>query len=408
MVVKKTYILLLAVVFLFGCKKRQDDGIPDMTLTLASNDAKPMGGKVFRTLTGETFDGFSIENNARPFDTWYKTFMSDYYQENTSAYILISPYVSARKKEALEMKKFISNGNRMLLITNGLSADFKEVFGIGISKNRDLPPTNLFGLVETTKFLEDTTHKVFRPFSYYFYPFSAKLDTPKGYTFSPASFNAAKSRDGVAIEIGSGQLILVTNAEAFSNYFLLTRNNYQYAMEMLEHLNVELDNIFWDEFYRRNTNRSAEEKSIFDAILSIPSLRWAFWLLLLLCGIAIFTNLFRRQRIVPVKIHNKNTTVEFTQTIAQLYYNKKDNRNIAQKMIQYFLEHIRSSYYIPHQKLDASFAALLAGKTNQPLPKTERLVQRMAAIMNGADVSDDLLLELNRQLAELMKSTGNT
>jgi hypothetical protein len=61
---------------------------------------------------------------------------------------------------------------------------------------------------------------------------------------------------------------------------------------------------------------------------------------------------------------------------------------------------------VPHQKLDDEFAAILAGKTNQPVAKTERLVQRMAAIMNGAAVSDDMLLELNRELSSLQKPTA--
>jgi hypothetical protein len=211
--------------------------------------------------------------------------------------------------------------------------------------------------------------------------------------------------DAVSVTIGSGKLILVTNAQAFSNYFLLTKNNYEYAVKTLEYLNESPDYVFWDEFYRRNINRPDEDKSIFDAILSIPALRWAFWLLLLFCAIAIFTNMYRKQRVVPVQVPNRNTTVEFTQTIARLYFNKKDNNNIAQKMIQHFLEHIRTNFYVPHQKLDEDFAVILAGKTNQPLPKTERLVQRMAAIMNGAEVSDDMLLELNRQLTELQKPT---
>lgn len=379
-----------------------------MNITLASNDAKPMGGKVFRALAEEAFDAFSIVNNPQPFDGWYKSFVSNYYQEEASAYILVSPYASIRKKEALEMKKFISNGNRMLLITNGLSAEFKEVFGLDISAKNDNIRTNVYGLTDTQKFLEDTAGKTFRSFSYYFYPFAAKLDSPSGHSYSIASLNAVKSRDGVVVDIGSGKLILVTNAEAFSNYFLLTRENYQYALEVLSHLNVDLSEIFWDEFYRRNINRPAGDSSLFGAILSIPALRWTFWLLLVLCAIAIITNLFRRQRMVPVRVINRNTSVEFTQTIARLYYNKRDNSNIAQKMIQHFLEHIRSSFYIPHQKLDAAFASVLAGKTNQPLAKTERLVQRIAAIMNGAEISDDLLLELNRQLAELLKPASTS
>jgi hypothetical protein len=233
------------------------------------------------------------------------------------------------------------------------------------------------------------------------------VDTPKSILRKVISYNADGKPDGWQTKVGSGELILLANAEAFSNYFLLTGNNYQYALGILSYLPEYIEKIYYDEFYRRNTSRQPEDRSIFDAILSQPALRWAFWIILAILALAILTNLFRKQRMIPVRVPNTNTTVAFTETIARLYYNQKDNTNIAQKMIRHFLEHIRSVYYLPHQKLDSEFAVLLAGKTNQPVPKTERLVQRMQAIMNGMEVSDDMLLELNRDLQQLTTPAPN-
>lgn len=399
------FLLLPALwVSLFSCKKERAGDLPDMRVTLASNDAAPMGGKVFRNIAGEIFEDFTIENNAQPFDTWYKKFLVDYYQDIGSAYVLVTPFVSAHKAEAERMKDFVSNGNTMLVITDGVSEAFKEVFEVDVMHWPDSVKTNLYGLADTYKFLVDSnfTGAENSKFSYYFTPLTATVDS-FGNSPRVTTLNMAGNTDGIEMEIGTGKLILVTNAEAVSNYFLLTGENYRYAVGLLSHLNFNPDAIYWDEFYRRNLNRLGEDQSVFDAILSNPALRWAFWLLLVLCGIAIITNLFRRQRVIPVRKPNRNTTVEFTQTIARLYYNKGDNRNIALKMIQHFMEHIRNSFYLPHQKLDDAFATVLAGKTNQPVPKTQRLVQRMWNIQQGAEVSDDQLLELNRQLTELLK-----
>jgi hypothetical protein len=404
MAVRINIVVLFMLVLctgMFSCKKKTKGGLPDMRVTLASNDAKPMGGKVFRTIAGKVFDDFVFENNAQPFDAWYKKFLEDYYQDMGSAYVLVSPYVSPHKAEAEKMKNFISDGNTMLMITDGVSDAFKEVFGIGIKKFPFTLPSNEYGLAYTYKFSGDSLSLDTTRFGYFFYPFTSIIDSVK--QEKVVARNMFGIPDGIEMEIGTGRLILVTNAQAVSNYFLLTGENYRYAVGLLSHLNFNPDAIYWDEFYRRNLNRPGEDQSVFDAILSNPALRWAFWLLLALCAIAIFTNLFRRQRVIPVRKPNRNTTVEFTQTIARLYYNKKDNRNIALKMIQHFMEHIRSSFYLPHQKLDDAFATVLAGKTNQPVPKTQRIVQRMWNIQQGAEVSDDQLLELNRQLNELMK-----
>jgi hypothetical protein len=388
-----------------SCRKENPNGIPNMNITLASNDSKPMGGKVFRSIFGKLYQTRTINNNAQPFDLWHQNYLRNSYHENGSIYILVSPFVSLRKKEAAEMRKFIRAGNTMLMVTDGVTAAFKEAFGVGIVRKEDTVATSGFGLAETYKFLADST--LFQPqkFGYYCYPFTASVDTPKGVLQTAITLNMLGLKDGIQMKIGSGELILVTNAEALSNYFLLSGNNYNYALGMLSYLGKEPDAIYYDEFYRRNLNRPEEDRSVFDAIFSVPALRAAFWLLLGLCALAIFTNLFRKQRPIPLQQSNRNTSVEFTHTIARLYYNKKDNNNIALKMIQHFLEHIRTKYYLPPQKMDNAFAAVLAGKTNQPIPKTERLVKRMAAIQQGATVTDDLLLELNRQIAELIKTT---
>lgn len=392
-------LLLVGCTGMLSCKKKTNGGLPDMRVTLASNDAKPMGGRVFRTLAGEIFDDYIFENNAQPFDAWYKKFLADYYHDMGSAYVLVSPYVSAHETEVEKMKEFISDGNTMLVITDGVSEAFKNGFGPGIRKFPFTLGEN--GLFDTFKYLGDSTGTDTTRYGYYFYSLSSIFDTVM--PFKVVTRNMFGQPDGLEIEVGAGKLVLITNAEAVSNYFLLTGENYRYAIGLLSHLNFNPDAIYWDEFYRRNTNRPGEDQSIFSAILANPALRWAFWLMLALCAIAIFTNLFRRQRVIPVRKPNRNTTVEFTQTIARLYYNKKDNRNIALKMIQHFMEHIRTNFYLPHQKLDDAFATLLAGKTNQPVPKTQRLVQRMWNIQQGVEVSDDQLLELNRQLTELMK-----
>lgn len=362
-----------------------------------------MGGKVFRTIANELFYDADIENNPRPFGEWFRNFSSDYSNEYNASYILATPFLSVRKKEAEDMKRFVEEGNTLLLITDGFSEAFSDVFHIKCTAGNDAQvATNLFGLTDTHRILRDSLDL---KYGYFFTPFVRSVDPLIQHSIDTLGFNMVAKPDAVLLSMGSGRLFIITNAAAFSNYFLLSGQNYRFAVNVLENLNQGSGYVFWDEFYRKNINRSNEEKSLFDAILSVPALRWAFWLLLFLCALAVITNMFRKQRIVPVKVPNRNTTVEFTQTIARLYFSNKDNNNIAQKMIQHFLEHIRTNFYVPHQKLDDGFAAILAGKTNQPLPRTERLVRRMAAIMNGANVSDDMLLELNRELTELQKPT---
>ena len=58
----KILLLLALWTGFFSCKKKSTGDMPDMRVTLASNDTAPMGGKVFRNIAGEVFGDFVFES----------------------------------------------------------------------------------------------------------------------------------------------------------------------------------------------------------------------------------------------------------------------------------------------------------------------------------------------------------
>jgi predicted nucleic acid-binding protein len=111
----------------------------------------------------------------------------------------------------------------------------------------------------------------------------------------------------------------------------------------------------------------------------------------------------RRQRFVPEKISNVNTTVSYTETIGRLYLQKKDNRNIALKMFTYFLEHVRSQYYLNTQNLNNEFAEALSRKSGVSETKVQHLLQLMDDTDRAENISDLRLLELHNLVQEYFK-----
>lgn len=407
MVVRTKFFILglcLALGVLSACKRDAEKGkLPDLRVVLGSKDNRPFGASVFKKVAEHAFSDAVFSKSTLPFDKWYAQNKTSEYGEAHKAYVLVTPYLSARPKEVSAMMDFVREGNVLWICTNGVSDAFENEIPTGMNHTETEVAIVRPDLITTHKSLADTSLGDGRPFSYFYFPLDGIIDTPANLTAKPISLNTNGKPDGWQMKIGDGELILSTNVEALGNYFLLTANNVNYALGLLSYIPYEIEEIIYDEFYWRNVNRQAEGSSALDAIFSNPPLRWAFWILLGLIGVAVLTNLFRKQRIIPLKVANNNTTVAFTETISRLYFNQKDNSNIAQKMIQHFLEHFRTTYYLPYQKLDAEFARVLAGKTEQPFPKTERMVQRMAAIMQGVEVTNEMLLELNKDLQDLRK-----
>jgi len=111
----------------------------------------------------------------------------------------------------------------------------------------------------------------------------------------------------------------------------------------------------------------------------------------------------RKQRSIPEKIPVANSTVSYTETIGRLYLQKKDNRNIAQKMITYFLEYTRNNYFLNAKQVNNEFVAALSRKSGVSETDVINLVNLIEEINEEEKVSDIKLLELHNQLQLFIK-----
>jgi hypothetical protein len=82
----------------------------------------------------------------------------------------------------------------------------------------------------------------------------------------------------------------------------------------------------------------------------------------------------RRQRIIKPLQPNINTSVAFTETVGRLYLQKKDNRNIADKMITYFLEHIRNQYFLNTNQLNDEFNGYAYPQTQDAIVANTKII----------------------------------
>ena len=398
----------LGLLLLGACGKKGPN-LPNMNLTLSANEAAPGGAKAFRGMVYNFFEYAEVASNNKPFEQWFRE--QNGFSKKNEVYFLLTPFLNTHPDEAEAMLNYVEHGNTLIIATDQCNEAFTQVFGIAInnyiSTNKVSHP---FGYIDTYKKLTASPNITADSFGIFYEPLTRfiSLDSIKPDTgrHRIISYNEADKPDAMQFEIGNGHLIVVTNAVGLSNYFLMTSNNFRYAFGLLSYLSPYADGAVWDTFYLRNQNRPPQGSSVFDVIFSIPQLKRAFWLLVLLSAFWVLNNLIRRQRIIPVAKVFKNTSVEFTQTIARLYFNRKDNRDIALKMIQYFLEHLRNKHYMPAHQMDNDFAKLLSGKTNLPLFDAEALTGTMKAIQQGASVNDEDLLDLNRSIQRAVAGKG--
>ena len=110
---------------------------------------------------------------------------------------------------------------------------------------------------------------------------------------------------------------------------------------------------------------SFERGDDFSALSIFWKNKMLLYALLLACTLMLLYIAFgskRKRRLVPATPPNNNASLSFVQTIGNLYLQKKDNRNIAIKMMTYFLEHIRSNYHLSTNNINAEFVQALSRK----------------------------------------------
>ena len=137
-----------------------------------------------------------------------------------------------------------------------------------------------------------------------------------------------------------------------------------------------------------------------------PPLAYAFWLALALLLLYILFAGKRVQRIIPQLKPNENTTVTFTETIGRLYLQKKDNKNIAEKMITYFNEYIRNTYFLNTNHVTDDFIVVLSRKSGVEKDKVDILYRSIVATQGTDVVNDYQLLSLHEQIQHFYKNKG--
>ena len=415
--VRKSYIWFVGWFLLAGCQTQEKRSLPSLFETYGKEDTRPFGASIAYTQFNRLFNDKYVETQTQPFDkTWDQI---KYYSSGTrySLYMLIARNISVTPEEAGAIRDYISEGNDMFIAADYIDPDLLDTIGVTTDRMDEIISEVHGKMKETTLSIDFGIDFKGPIHGYYYYPF---LNAFSGYDSTNArtlGLNEAGKPDYIILFIGKGRLYLHAAPRAFSNYFLLTRDNYRYLENVLSYLRFEPKNIYWDEYYKYQSFRQKrppgngggdndEDKkfSSFDVIKKNPPLLWAFWLAVITLLLYILVNIKRKQRVINEVKPYTNTTVTFTETVGRLYLQKKNNRNIAEKMITYFYEHIRNSYFMNTAQVNDEFVNSLARKSGVSIEDTRQLFTAIGAVGGGRNVTDMELLQLNELIQKFYKN----
>ena len=161
------------------------------------------------------------------------------------------------------------------------------------------------------------------------------------------------------MKVGEGYFYFHTNPVMFSNIYLIDTAGLEYANYVLAH--VKTGQLYWDRESAMRPTKEGEKrkdkpriaaKSPLEYIFSQPALRWSWYLFLGLGLIYVIFGAKRRQRKIPILEKNRNTSLEFVETIGRLYFQQQDHKGIIKKQMHLFLAHLRQRYNLITRDLD--------------------------------------------------------
>ncbi len=165
----------------------------------------------------------------------------------------------------------------------------------------------------------------------------------------------------IKVAYGQGQFFLHTTPIAFTNFSLLDSFHLQYADKVFSHLPE--GPIYWDSYSKipealgRRLNRSGNSRllsseSPLQYILSQPALTWAWYMLLAMGVLYLLFRSKRRQRVIPVKDPNTNTSLEFLGIMSRLYFMQQNHKHLALQKMKLFRSFVNDRYNLQIKNLE--------------------------------------------------------
>ncbi|RMB64026.1 DUF4350 domain-containing protein [Dokdonia sinensis] len=200
---------------------------------------------------------------------------------------------------------------------------------------------------------------------------------------------------------GEGKIYLHLMPTAFTNYNMLYEYNYRYVENALRYL-PENETIYWDDHYK---NGKTVQQSPLYIFLNNRYLKWAYYLLIIGVLLWVIFEGKRKQRAIPIVKPLSNKTLDFTETIAGMYLDKMDHRSIAFHQINHFFEFLRSEYLVNTGNRDKQFLEKVSLKSGNSEEETKNLFQFIDDILSTGNVSQEILLDLNKRIEQYKSTT---
>ena len=373
-------------------------------LTLWRNDKIPYGLNYTRSVIPYLFpDARIINSDDSPIEL--NAALDDTLNKRAGLFIL-TPKMRPDEQEINSIMDFIAKGNHVFISTLEIGSNFQDSLRIE-TKYSNSKYSSGDSMSFSLEHLGDTSRDYFtypgRKVDNYFEDYDTAITWIRGY-------NSNGEPNLIEFDYkGGGSLVLQVAPIAYTNFFLLHKSNAKYLDETMSYLPDSLQTIYWNDYYRyhtdgkKNDDNSPNTFSKLRVFMNDPILRWVVILLFILFAFVYVFESRRRQRVRAVEPATGNPSVDFVKTVGSLYFQAKDNKDLAIKMSNHFTEYVRGRYMLNVSIQDESFADRLSHKSGFSKDKLNDILHTIRNFNEADSVDDQALLQFDHKLQDFYK-----
>jgi hypothetical protein len=375
----------------------------DWRLTLSRYDKIPYGTYITYNQTQNLFPSAKVETIRQ---TVYDQVNNS--EETSTAYVFIGQQIGTNETDENELLNYVANGNFVFMSAARMSKTLSDTLHFQEENFPIIPngaDSSVMALLgggndSTTISLVNPKLQELGKFTFFKYTIDGhfiEFDTLRTTVLGTTADGHANF---IRINVGKGSFYIHAAPICFSNYFLLRGNNYHYSEAVLSYLPKNIKKLYWDEYYKIG---NGSKDSDLHVIEKDANLRIAFYAALIGLFVFILLNLKRRQRMIPVRNILQNTSLEYVKTIGDLYFNSRDNRNIALKKVAFWLEFLRSRFGIHTRIQEPGFWQQVQHKSGFDEAQLQRLRQLIQLAESNNSISDTSLVQVSRIIDSFYK-----
>ncbi|WP_209405444.1 DUF4350 domain-containing protein [Pseudozobellia sp. WGM2] len=358
----------------------------------------PYGTVVLNDILQQLFGDKTKEVNIPPFE-----FLNDN-SDAKGTYFFVNDQIEFGETELYNLLDWVSEGNRLFISADNFEEkllDTLELKNERLYSGLDHMYSHKHQLVNPL--LNPQKEYLFEKDNYATY-FQNQGDVPMTIIGTMTNtdedeIKTEKFYNVIKRSYGEGEVILSTFPKAFTNYFILKEENRNYTAGLLSYLDSSRT-IYIDNYYKSGKSVYTSPMYIF---LNTKEFKWAYYLVLIGVVLYIVFQGKRKQRPIPVVLPLKNQTLAFTRTIADMYYEKGDSKAMAEHKIDYFMEYIRSKFYLGSIGNEKEFYHNLAARSSHSPEEIEKLFSFIEHLRNRENTSNDELQKLNSSIEKFKK-----